>query len=90
MNVHARQIPETGFLRLKQILGDRGDPTANPPVAPTPPIIPISRSSWWQGIRDGRYPAPVKLGPRTTAWTAESIRTLIAERQGAPASSVAG
>ncbi|MBI5018050.1 MAG: AlpA family phage regulatory protein [Deltaproteobacteria bacterium] len=75
------QIPETGFLRLKQIIGDHGDPTADPPIPPTPPIIPVSRSSWWQGVRDGRYPAAVKLGPRTTAWTVESIRTLIAERR---------
>jgi predicted DNA-binding transcriptional regulator AlpA len=72
------QLPETGYLRLKQILGD--------PKAGIPPIIPISKSSWWAGIkcRTGRYPKPVKLGPRTTVWTVESIRALIAEtKQGA-------
>ena len=64
--------PSTGFLRLKQILGDsRADP-------PVPPIIPVSTSSWWKGIGDGIYPAPVKLGPRTTAWRAEDIYELIA------------
>lgn len=66
------QIPETGFLRLRQILGDA---KANPPV---PPIIPVGRSAWWQGVRDGRFPAAVKLGPRTTAWRVEDIRALIA------------
>jgi hypothetical protein len=66
-----RQLPETGFLRLPQIIGD---PKAEPPI---PPIFPVSRSSWWQGVREGRYPAPVKLGPRTTAWPVESIRALI-------------
>jgi predicted DNA-binding transcriptional regulator AlpA len=81
MNANVRQLPETGFLRLKQIIGDVGDPNRNPPIPSTPPIIPISRSSWWQGIREGRYPTPVKLGPRTTAWTVESIRALIVERQ---------
>jgi prophage regulatory protein len=40
-------------------------------------IIPISKSSWWAGIRSGRYPQPVKLGPKTTAWRAEDIFALI-------------
>ena len=36
-------------------------------------IIPISKSAWWQGCKDGRYPKPVKLGPRTTVWKASDI-----------------
>ena len=40
-------------------------------------IIPISKSSWWAGIKSGRYPKPVKLGPKTTAWRAEDIHALI-------------
>ena len=67
------QLPETGFLRLKQIIGD---PKAEPPI---PPIFPVGKSSWWDGVRSGRYPAPVKLGPRMTAWRVESIRDLIAK-----------
>lgn len=67
--IMAKQLPEVGYLRLPQIIGDakRGIPA----------IIPISKSSWWSGVRDGRYPASVKLGPRTTAWTVDSIRALI-------------
>jgi len=68
-------IPTSGFLRAAQILGNK---KAVPPV---PPIIPIGKSSWWQGVREGKYPKPVKLGARTTVWTAESIRELI-ERVG--------
>jgi prophage regulatory protein len=64
-------LPATGFLRLKQIVGD---PKAKPPV---PPLIPVGRSSWWAGVKSGRYPAPVKLGPRTTAWRLEDILALI-------------
>lgn len=56
-------LPETGFLRLPQVLA----------------VFPIGRSSWWAGIRTGKYPAPVKLGPRTTAWRAEDIRALVEE-----------
>ena len=36
-------------------------------------IIPISKSAWWQGCKDGRYPKPIKLGPRTTVWKASDI-----------------
>jgi len=68
-------LPPTGFLRLPQIIGNR---RADPPIQP---IIPVSRSSWWAGVRTGRYPAPVRLGPHTTAWRVEDIRQLI-ERAG--------
>lgn len=65
------QLPETGYLRLSQIIGNS---KANPPI---PAIIPVSKSTWWQGIRTGRYPKPVRLGPRITAWPVENIREYI-------------
>lgn len=66
------QLPATGFLRLAQIVGD---PKSDPP---TPPLIPISKSTWWAGVASGRYPKPVKtLGLRITAWRVEDIRALI-------------
>ena len=55
------QLPLTGFMRLPQILQ----------------LIPISKSAWWQGCREGRFPKPVKLGPKTTAWRVEDIAALI-------------
>lgn len=64
-------LPETGFLRLPQIVGDS---KAQPPV---PALIPVSRSTWWASVKSGRYPRPVKLGPRITAWRVEDIRRLI-------------
>jgi len=66
-------LPETGFLRLPQIIGDR---KANPPI---PAIIPVSKSTWWQGIKTGRYPKAIKLGERCTAWRVEDIRALVEE-----------
>jgi len=54
-------IPTSGFLRLPQILA----------------IFPVGKSSWWEGCRTGRYPKPVKLGPRTTVWRAEDIKAFI-------------
>ena len=64
-------IPSTGFLRLPQIIGN---PKAKPPI---PALIPVSKSSWWDGIQKGIYPESVKIGPRTTAWKVEDIRNLI-------------
>jgi prophage regulatory protein len=40
-------------------------------------ILPIGRSTWWAGVKAGRFPQPVKLGPRITAWRAEDINRLI-------------
>lgn len=57
-------LPETGFLCLNSILAPKGP-------------IPVSRSTWWAGVKTGRFPKPVKLGPRITAWRVEDIRTLI-------------
>ena len=58
-------LPETGFVRLRAILA----------------LFPIGKSSWWAGVKEGRYPQPFKLGPHTTAWRVEDIRDLI-ERMG--------
>ena len=64
-------LPETGFVRLPQIIGN---PKANPPI---PAVSPVSKSTWWNGIKEGRFPQSVKLGPRTTVWRVEDIRQLI-------------
>jgi prophage regulatory protein len=57
-------LPQTGFIRLKFILA---------PVGP----IPVGKSTWWAGVKSGRFPKPYKLGPRTTAWRIEDIRILL-------------
>jgi len=63
-------IPETGFMRLPQIIGD--------PEKNIPAIIPVKKTTWWEGCKTGRFPAPVKLGSRRiTAWKAEDIRALV-------------
>lgn len=56
-----KDIPETGFMRLPQVLS----------------IIPIGKTCWWEGVKSGRFPKPVKLSERCTAWRAEDIRALI-------------
>jgi len=44
-------LPATGLLRLRQVLAPEGP-------------IPVSKSTWWAGVKDGRFPKPVKLGTR--------------------------
>ena len=61
-------LPQTGFLRLSSVLAPRGP-------------IPVSKSTWWAGVKARRYPQPVKLGPRITVWRVEDIRALIEKPQ---------
>jgi prophage regulatory protein len=58
-------LPQEGFVRLPQILA----------------LYPVGRSTWWAGVKSGRFPAPVKLGPRVTAWPVEAIRALIEQQR---------
>ena len=54
----------TGLLRLKKIIQPGGP-------------IPVSKSTWYAGVRSGRFPSPIKLGPRISAYRAEDIRSLV-------------
>lgn len=54
-------LPETGFVRLPEILA----------------VFPVGKTTWWEGVKSGRYPQGVKLSARVTAWRAEDIRALI-------------
>jgi predicted DNA-binding transcriptional regulator AlpA len=55
-------LPEEGLVRISTILR----------------VVPVSKSTWWAGVKSGRYPQPVyHLGPRTTAWKVSDIRALI-------------
>lgn len=69
-----QSLPETGYLRISQIVGN---PKANPPI---PAIIPIAKSTWWAGVKSGLYPQPLKLSPQVTVWRVEDIKAFIAER----------
>jgi predicted DNA-binding transcriptional regulator AlpA len=65
------EFPETGYLRLSQIVGNK---KAKPPITA---IIPVCASTWWSGVKSGRYPAAVKLSKNCTAWRAQDIRLLM-------------
>jgi predicted DNA-binding transcriptional regulator AlpA len=69
-DIQMHDLPSEGFLRLNQIVGSKT----------TPAIIPISKSSWWAGVKEGRFPQPIKLGKRTTVWRVEDIRLLFEKK----------
>jgi prophage regulatory protein len=54
-------LPQIGLLRIKQVLQ----------------FVPVSRSHWWQGVKEGRFPKPVKLSRRVTCWKVADIRRLV-------------
>lgn len=54
-------LPEIGFVRLPVILK----------------IFPVGKSTWWQGVKDGKYPKPVRIAERAVAWEVEDIKSLI-------------
>jgi len=57
------KLNETGFIRLPDVLS----------------LIPVSKASWYRGVAEGRYPKPIRLSPRTSAWRVKDIRQLIDE-----------
>ena len=68
-------LPEIGYLRLNQIIGNRSSDLS------AAPLIPVSRSTWWAGVKTGIFPKPIKLSPGVTVWRVEDIRSFI-ERNG--------
>lgn len=58
------KLPETGFLRERQVLA----------------FVPISKSTLWRRVQEQAFPAPVKLSAHVTAWRAEDVRQWIQEQ----------
>jgi predicted DNA-binding transcriptional regulator AlpA len=59
--INSDHLSQERLLRLKGVLD----------------IIPISKTAWHAGVKDGRFPKPVRLGPRTVAWKMSEIQALI-------------
>jgi prophage regulatory protein len=55
------QLPSEGFVREATILA----------------LVPVSRATWWLGVRNGIYPKPVRIAPRCVAWRVHEIRALL-------------
>ncbi len=62
-------LPAVGLVRLRDIIGypEKGKPGA----------IPVSRITWWRGVRDGNFPPAIQLSKKCNAWRAQDIHRLI-------------
>lgn len=65
MNTNILTLPQTGYVRLSTVLK----------------FIPIGKTTWWNGIKKGRFPKGIKLSSRVTVWRVEDIRRLINQHQ---------
>ena len=45
-------------------------------------MLSVSRSLWWDYVKDGKFPQPIKLTERTTRWKLSDIMRIIEERSG--------
>lgn len=54
-------LPTEGYVRLPQVLA----------------VFPVSKSTWWRGVKTGKFPKPIKLTERTSAWDVSDIRALL-------------
>jgi len=55
------KLPETGFLRIKQVLQ----------------LIPVGRTTWLNGVKEGKYPAKYQISDNTVGWRVEDIKAEI-------------
>lgn len=69
-----QNVSKEYFLRLPQIIGCKQCGNHG--------IIPVSRSAWLAGVKSGRFPKPIKLGPRVTVWKSEDVYSLAASLKG--------
>lgn len=60
---NTNQSSDEGFLRLPEVLK----------------LIPVSKSTWWAGVKSGRYPKSIKLSDRITAWRIDDIKQFMEE-----------
>jgi predicted DNA-binding transcriptional regulator AlpA len=60
------EFPRTGLVRLRSILSPHGP-------------VPVGKTTWWKGVREGRFPKPTKLSAKVTVWRAEDVHDLIAK-----------
>lgn len=65
-----KSLPETGFIRARDLIG----------TSDAPGLIPFGKTLLWNSVRRGTFPAPVRLGAKTSAWRVEDVRAWIAAR----------
>jgi predicted DNA-binding transcriptional regulator AlpA len=64
-NLPLGELPATGYVRQSQLI---------------PAIVPFSSATLWRNVKNGSFPAPVKLSDRVTAWRVEDVRAWMESR----------
>jgi predicted DNA-binding transcriptional regulator AlpA len=59
------EVGQTGYVRQSQLI---------------PYVVPFSSSTLWRMVKAGKFPQPVKLSERVTAWRVEDIRAWMQSR----------
>lgn len=63
------RISRQGLLRIEQICGN--------PAKGIPALLPICKATWWNGVKSGRFPQPIRLGVKVTCWKAADVMRLV-------------
>lgn len=72
---HQNELPKTGYVREFELVNKHGKRG----------ILPFSAPTLWRMVKRGAFPAPVKISSRVTAWSVESVRAWMDERNSSPA-----
>ena len=77
----SHELPSTGYVRQSQLIGvSRRNPNSHPTDRYRPGILPFSSPTLWRMVKAGKFPAPVKLSERVTAWRVEDVRAWMHSR----------
>jgi prophage regulatory protein len=69
----SNKLPQSGLVRIWQIIGSK--------KRGLPPILPVSKSTLWNWIKQGKWPPPIKLSARVSCWDVETVREALAALQ---------
>lgn len=74
-------LPATGYVRQSQLIDTRARKAdAEHAQDAKPGILPFSSPTLWRMVKAGKFPAPVKLSERVTAWRVEDVRAWMQTR----------
>jgi prophage regulatory protein len=57
-------------IRINELASTKGKPGR----------LPVSPATWWRWVKEGKAPAPFKLGPNTTVWDVDQVEAFLAQQ----------
>ena len=58
------ELPSSGYIRQSQLLA----------------ILPFSAATLWRSVKSKKFPQPIKLSERVTAWPVAEVKAWIEEK----------